>query len=510
MADKRAKILGIAIIVTAFLIASFSSLSVTGLSILDTDASTYIIVVMLMLFVFMIFAAKEDINFEYSKRNIAYSVLIFLFYVLLLSYLRVAFSFAFLSYRIDALLFPLPLLAFIVMVFGTSGAKKLTPLIVYAAFASPLILLPILNLNGAFANLNARIIYDFINAVGVPVSRAGLVISTSLGSNITISTTCVSIGTFVAFVMFLIPLAYLYEGRLRSKLYWMVSGILLILLLNLIRMLSISLVWAFYGLNSAINTFHAFAGQLIFYIAIVLMVLFAYKYGLSVKSVKKGTAKHIKSFYKFKDDDILVPVIFIFVLAAIALFLNSGYVNAVYAPALFFNKNSNISTGLLNQQILGSIENSDSAVLVLGTGPQGDLFLLGSNSPNADNSVYVITNFSYTPIPTRNLVGYQPLGRPSSYLLKNGVTITSQEAYSGNETFMVNYFSAPYNLSGSWVTVNYLMFDNASAPQSNCNLMGNEPDQYHIESYIYNILNMQSPVPIGIMCQSYLIASSYK
>ncbi len=505
MGNKRAKILGIAIIFVAFLITAFGSLAVTNLSILDTDASTYVIVVMLMLFVFICFSAKEDLNFEYKKRNILYSALVFLIYLLLLSYLRVTLSSAFLSYRIDALLLPLPLFSFIMLVFGTSGAKRLWPLIIYAAFASPLILMPLLNLNSAFASLNAVFVYDLIKGIGVPVSKVGLTISSVVGSGITISTTCVSIGTFVAFIMFLLPLAYLYEGEPKDKIYWVLSGVILILFLNLVRMVSISLVWVFFGISNAVNIFHAFAGQLLFYIAIIIMVLIAYKYGLEIKRSKKSGIK-ARRVHDAIDKRAIIPIIVALAFALVALGFNSGYTNSVYAPAILFSKNSTINQIVLNQMVLASLEKAENNILILGATPQGELFLL-RNGSNVNNSVYLVTNVSIGPVANNIRIGYLPIGKPNSYLLRDGITITTQTAYSENGTFELNYFALPYNLSGSWVTVNYMLFSNVNVTSlPDCALMDYKSVGYsnYIESWIYG----QGYTDKGLMCQSYLIASS--
>jgi exosortase/archaeosortase family protein len=507
MANKKGKLLGILAIFFAFLIVSYSSLSITSPNILDTDASTYIIVVMLMLFVFIIFGAKEDLTFKYSKKNIAYSVVIFLGYILILSFLKVFLSFGFLSYRIDALLFPIPLLAFIILAFGTNGAKKLLPLIIYAAFASPFILLPLLNLNSAFANINAVFIYDVIKSLGIPVSKIGLMITSNAGSSITISTTCVSIGTFVAFVMFLIPIAYLYDGKFKNKFYWITSGVALILILNFARMLSIALIWAFYGLSSAVNLFHTFAGQLIFYAAIILMVLLTYKYDLSIRKAKKGTMKSIRKFYE-SGNKTYIAIILIFVLAIIGFVFNYGYNSSVYAPTLSFYKNASTTSAPLNQKILASLENSKSDVLVLGSGTNGEVFLLRNNNSSINDSIYVVTNVSYMSVPGSTPLGYTLVGKPSSYLLKNGISITAERAYSDNNTFEINYFALPYNLSGSWATVNYFVFEKTNNLPQDCNISGKNSLPNYFESLIYNIIKLQSYSTSKIMCQSYLIAAS--
>ena len=50
-------------------------------------------------------------------------------------------------------------------------------------------------------------------------------------------------GIFIALAFFLIPIAYLYDGKTKKKILWVASGLALLLVLNLVRMASISLAW---------------------------------------------------------------------------------------------------------------------------------------------------------------------------------------------------------------------------------------------------------------------------
>ena len=510
MGNKRAKILGIVVILVAFFIISFNSLRITSPSVLDTDPSTYIIVVMLMLFVFIIFSAKEDIDFEYSRTNLICSSTIFLVYILLLSYLRVSLSSAFLSYRIDSLLFPLPLLSLIVLIFGFDGAKKLSPLIIFSLFASPVILIPLLNLNTAFANLNAIGVYDVMRVMGLQVSRLGLVISSGIGPSITISGTCVSIGTFIALIMFMIPVAYFYEGKLKDKLDWIATGTLLILALNFFRMLLIAIIWVFYGFSEALNVFHLFVGQLLFYFVIILMVLISYKYNLDIVRINKKTMKDIRSFYSVKEKGVYTIVIAAIILAAIGFAINLGYSRNLYAPAIHFGENPEVNNATLSQQALEGVENSGGNIAVLANSGTNYLYLLGNLTGNQNESVFAIANISYSALPKPNLPGYVPVGGPHSYLLKNGVAITAQTAYSGNGLFEFNYFSLPYNLSGSWLMVNYIVFQRVNNSVVSCSRInqGSIGTLDYFISELHNAISLQKTTDIGFICNAYLIASS--
>ncbi len=513
MGIDRKKLLGIAIVLIAFLISAINSISITSFSILDTDPGTYIIVVMLMIFLFCCFYLKEDIKLEYKRKNVIYSILIFAVYAIALSYLRVSLSSAFISYRIDALLFPLLLLSFITLVFGTSGARKFYLLIIYAAFASPLILTPILNLNGAFAKLNSSLVYNFAKFIGAPIYKIGLVIASNLGSSITISTTCVSIGTFVAFLLFLVPLAYLYDGRSGSKFYWLFSGVVLVLVLNFFRMLLIALIWVFYGISGAINIFHIFAGQFIFYISIIIMVLLAGRYGLSIKRYNSRRSARVaarRSNPKYRGIFLIAIVALLFVL--IAFFLNSGYSGALNAPETLFGKQNLNSTAFVTERILSNIKTANSTVLILGANSRSYLFSIKNSSQGISNSVLIAANASSSPLPKISLPGYVPLGTASTHLLKNGIAVTSQIAESANNTFDINYFSLPYNINGEWLMVNYIVFRriNNSSAAGSCNISSDysaNPQEY-VESLIYDAIRLRGAGYYGLMCQSYRIASS--
>ena len=384
------KFLGIAAIFLSFLIASAYSLSITNPGILDTDPATYIIVVMLMLFLFILFSAKEELEFKPSAKNMLYGIVAFAIYLALLAYLRVSLSFSFLSYRIDAFLFPIFLVSLIMPVFGVRGVRKLLPVIIYSVFASPLLLMPLLNLNAAFANINAGLVYGFVKGIGVPVSKAGVMILSGTGSSIAISTTCVSIGTFLALLMFLLPLAYLYGGRLGRKALWLASGVVLILLLNLLRMLIVVLVWAYYGIGSATNTFHAFAGQLLFYLAIIVMVLISGKYGLGIGRLGKGFRKDLTGFYRTRRKGAYAVMALLLIFAVISLFFASGYGRQQYAPPDLFGNASRINTLMLNQRIISALRSSGDNVTPLGNTPVGYLFSLSNNKTGTNGSTYVV------------------------------------------------------------------------------------------------------------------------
>jgi exosortase/archaeosortase family protein len=511
MDHRKSKILGIAVLFVAFLLASVNSIAASSSSVLDTDPSTYVIVVMLMIFVFMLFSLKEDLKFEYKRKNMLYAAAAFAAYLLLLSYLRVALSFAFQSYRVDALLFPLVLAAMITALFGLDGTRKMKYAVAYAVFASPLILLPILSLNNAFARANAMMVYGLLKAAGMPVSNAGLMISAGSASSITISTTCVSLGIFAAFVMFLIPVAYLYEGRIKSKALWLFSGCVLLLFLNVLRMFGLSLIWVYYGVGSAANTFHAFAGQILFYIAIAAMVLLAYRYGLHLKKAEKGKKAKKPKGERLKKE-LAAPAALAVAFGAVAFLLSSQYGAAAYAPALFFDRNMSISNAAVSGAALKSLESAETNIVEIGPAQSGYLFALQNNSVNS--STYVIATPLPNPAQGETVTRSNATSDGHAYMLRNGITLRSEIARSGNVSFEVNYFALPYNFSNSYITVNYELFreiNNTNVRSCDAANATSEGLSNYVETAIYGALHLDvNHGDEGIMCESYRIAGAMR
>ena len=118
-------------------------------------------------------------------------------------------------------------------------------------------------------------------------------------------------------------------------------------------------------------------------------------------------------------------------------------------------------------------------------------------------------NLSYDSVINYSLPNFTQASRAHSYILNDGITVTAQSALSENSLFDVNYFSIPYNVSGSWVTVNYLMFrmvNPGSVP--GCRAFYSTAPQQLAETFVYNFFSSQNYSTNGFMCESYNVASS--
>ncbi len=508
MEGNSRKLIGIMFIFAGLAIAMVNIMLITNFSILDTNPTTYVIVPMLMLFALLIFSLKEKLVFSYNKRNVLFGLVLFIIYILLISYLRGALSSVFGTYGIYALILPVLISSFVIIFFGIDGIKRLKTLIIYSLFCSPLILMPILYQNSAFANANAYFVYDVLKLFGAPVSINGIVITSALNTSISIATTCAPLGIFAALVMFLVPVAYLYEGKLSRKALWILSGIVLLLLFNLMRMFVISLSWAYYGIGPAVTLFHIFAGQILFYIAIIAMLLVGTKYGLVIKRIKKGMFGIIaKDFGKRGMNGIALQSFLVIVLGVIGLLFTLPYLNIVNASPTFFYNEINSTAYLYSLRGIGSaLSLVSSNVIFIGSTYAGAGFAL-VNQSNLNNSVYVIANVSSSPSLGRLITNYTDIYDMHSYILRNGITLHGAIEMSGNLSFDVDYFAIPYNVSGGFVSVDYEVFK-LETQYSPCKIGYSSIGAFnYIESMIYNILNGRLAYSnSGFICKAYELA----
>ncbi len=510
MRTDPGKVFGIIVIVVALLLSMVGTLLITSPSILDTDVATYVVVVMLMLPIFLFFMLKEDLHLTKDRKDAAIGVIVFVLYVLLLASLRVGLSSAFLTFRIDALLIPLIIISFATILFGLRNLAKFIPVTLYSLFASPLLLMPILLQNSTFAKVNAIFVYYVIKAFGVPVTLNGISIVSAANTSISIAGTCAPIGTFVALIMFLIPVAYLYKGGISRKVAWVFSGFLIMLLLNFIRMFIIAYYWAYSGIGQAVAVFHLFAGQILFYGTIIIMLLIAKKYGMQLERLRKGQAPTLgkdlaASISKFSPYWVL-PLLF----GILAGALSTAYIGATYASPVFYYGNVlTINQSSTYQGIGYNLEPFGTNAIKLGEENYNYSFAI-LNGPNVNNSVYIVASVSTSPAIGRLVTNYtKPLGQ-HSYLLKNGIRITTGYFVSGPYTFEINYFAKPYSVSGQFVSVNYEFFALANTSNVSCNA----PDESalgavnYIESGIYNLLVGNFNNRYGdVLCSAYIVAN---
>jgi exosortase/archaeosortase family protein len=504
-----ARVAATAILLVAFLIAAYNSMAVTGFSISDSNPAGYIIVPMLMTLVFIIFSIKENLVVICRKRNIAYGAILAVIYFAVYAYSKVSLSFLFQTYRVDALLFPILLSSFAMTLFGPAGLNKLKPAIVFSIFASPLILMPLLNLSGAWTSFNAYSVISVLKLFGVPVLSHGLAITSASGSSISIASTCADIAAFVAMLLFLIPVAYLYEGNAGKRTIWVASGMVLLFVLNILRMSLIATVWAYYGLGSALNTVHLFIGQLLFDITLIVMILLAPKFSMRL-AVQRTRQQHKRSASPEKkrgliiDRSFVVPALSVIIVAFLVLAFTMPLSHYQYISPFSFADNfsyvSNSSVILSYDTI--ALESGSSMKSVTFAG-RSELFgIFNTNDINTTTESFLYLNSSARPsLPRINphQLGTILMHREES--MASGITINAYEVLSNGNLFQVNYVSVPNKIYGNYTVANmeFVTLMNSTSDLQSCHAGYGAVESLY--SYIYNALHLSfGSSSDGIFC----------
>ena len=272
--------------VLIFALAVFISVSVlllaTPLSISDTDPTTYVIVPIMMLPLFALFMLKERIVPEVDYADISLASGLFAVLLVASLFLRFWLSYAFLGYGVVMLLFPLLIVSLSIAIFGRKNVRRFRWIAIYSLIASPVFFFPAIYANQQFAVLNTRIVYSMVKLVYSNAVYSAPISILANGYRIGIGQACVGIGVLIGIVLFMAPLAYLYEGRRIRKLAWVLFGLLLLFALNLARMAGITLAWIIFGPTEALFSVHLVAGLLLFYISIIVTILLSGRFGLAL------------------------------------------------------------------------------------------------------------------------------------------------------------------------------------------------------------------------------------
>ncbi len=510
------KLTGIIALIVAFLIGFAPSIGATSFLISDSNPESYIAVVMLMLPLAILFTLKERFSVPKGRSGIAAGLAVFALYAILFSYLRLALGYAFITYRVDALLSPLLLASMALVLFGIPNLKRFIFPLVFALFASPAILLPIVSLNGQFTASNAQLVYGLLRFSGLSVGHNGLIISSSSAiASISISSTCTDLGLFIALAMLLAPLAYLFDGGIARKVLWVASGIALMLLFNIGRMYYIAYQWMTSGISAALTTFHAFAGVLLFYAAIIIIVLSYSRYGLSIRRWSTGrsasggvSAPVIASAVR----SMALPITIAILIGLASLTLSLPSVSfatpqpiATQISATQTMVYTQLESAKMNVTFLGDINISASNYAESALS-----FALSNATVRGNSSVFVLAvpGDSSGPNFVPNDIGH--ITKSGLTMLINGIVLQSGTMDSGGAEFYYTYFVAP-TISKSYPYAAYMFYlpvGPSNGSSALCSAATGVSESF--ESTVYNLI---TEGPYGIIapptvCAGYAVASS--
>ena len=347
-------------------------------SISDTDPSTYAIIPLLMLPLFLIFKLKEKVLPKADRKDIAAGAVIFAAALALTMYAKSALSLEYSAFSIGLLILPLIILSFVAAAFGIKNAGKFKDVIIYSLFASPLLLLPVLMQNQLFTEANSAIVYGIVKLL-IPALQFFPPLTITLnGISIGIGQSCVGLGAIFGLFFLLLPIAYFYNGKPGRKLSWAITGIVLLLALNIMRMTAITTLWLTYGPSQTLATAHLFAGILLFYISLVVMMLAAPRFGLSIPKFSMDRGKN-GGVYLYS---IAAPVIFAIIYLAIFSYGNTYISPMNFAANPNFNFTQNATVQFFNSAV--NMKNYTSEILIYDNNTLATLLIYNNTTTKAN------------------------------------------------------------------------------------------------------------------------------
>ena len=280
----------ISLLLIASCLAFYSSFAQTKWYLDDSEPLSYVGVALLMLAVQVIFfnlrlKASPDV-LGVAAALVLYAAAAFVF-LLLPSQLSIAFW----LYRMDLLAFALFFSASAFLLFGSRGALQIPFTLLYAFLAWPVVMLPLAMLEPYLTTFTGDVVQLLTQALGMAIQRepGNLFRSLTTAIPIIILPQCVALSAVLGFITFLLPFAYFLEGKARRKLAWLVFGVVLILLLNLLRIMAVIVVWNYQGITNAVTLFNTTSGNVIFNVALLICLLLFGFFGLGLPRLRGAT-----------------------------------------------------------------------------------------------------------------------------------------------------------------------------------------------------------------------------
>lgn len=496
-----------ALLLSSVILLLSTSLYITPLTISDTNPASYVIVPLLMLPIFIFFSLKERPVPSLGRRSFAFGVVALAIFILSVIALRLYFSYLFVSFRLDMLLMPLALAGIVSLFFGIRNIRKFRWAMVYSLLASPAVLYALISQSGAFAQANSFAVYALLEPFIPGLGYSAPITITASAYSIGIGQSCVSLGIFVSLALFLVPIAYFFGGRLSRKSLWFASGVALLLVLNLARMASISLLWLSSGPSATLLLVHQIIGSLLFYAAIVVMILIASLFGLRLPRPSRDAGEHAA----YGAGIVTASAIAAFALAVLYVCITLNYSTALYMQptSVGGTVSFNFSNPSMAAAVRGAVNTSgyESVYLASQNGTEAVAYLTNS-SITASNAIIALFGMPSGGVVAGLASNNKVIGE-RRFFGRSGVPSQTIYIISNDTAYVVYNTNMPLQLSNSSMTTTgiYMVIPAIDIP-SNVSCNSYDPFYSYISSMLlsaaYNATTAQRLVAAECIANSIL------
>jgi exosortase/archaeosortase family protein len=193
-------------------------------------------------------------------------------------------------YRIDLLTMPLFVAGVICLVFGVRmlWRTKVAVLFLFLAWPIPiraavtLWLEPLTNITAAAVRMMVKVVpvasVSGGDGITFQIPHAGA----SGPFQVQVASACSGANGLLGFLLVASAFALVAKGSAGRKMAWLVVGSMIVFAFNVVRIMAILVVGRFFGETASIDVLHPVAGLITFNIAVLIMVLNAHRFGLSL------------------------------------------------------------------------------------------------------------------------------------------------------------------------------------------------------------------------------------
>ncbi len=200
--------------------------------------------------------------------------------------LLVPLSVSFWLLRVDLLSLPIFVAGVVMLLYGVRQSWRLRASILFLVLAWPVPYLPIVGRLlewSTEATIRAVAAVTSVVRIAEYAGREGIFfIGDGDRFALSVASACAGVNSVIGFAILGCAVAVVVQGRIWRRLAWVATGVVVVWLLNVLRIVVILAAGHFFGQSAALDILHPVAGLVVFNIAVIGMLTALRRFGLEI------------------------------------------------------------------------------------------------------------------------------------------------------------------------------------------------------------------------------------
>jgi exosortase len=226
-------------------------------------------------------------SFGLSRLDLLVAAIFFLVPLVIVAVGPVLWSKYFWAMRLDLLTLPLFASATIALLFGSRALVPLAFPLAFLLLAWPLPYLAVLeHALGAFTRATTIAVATIADTIGIATPVPGsdqsryLIAHEGAQTVVSVASACSGVNSLIGFLVVGVAALWLVRGRIGLRLAWLLTGAVLVLMLNVLRIVAVLVVARLFGERAAFELLHPVAGILVLNVGFLLLLQLLPLFGL--------------------------------------------------------------------------------------------------------------------------------------------------------------------------------------------------------------------------------------